>query len=180
MNWVSIMEIETEANSYPEEPWQRQRMRASRITIGDIGSRKKEIGSEQKLAEVKDILEEWMKFPSWLSIAISEIDRLKARIDEHEEVIAYLSIEKTRDRNEINELKRDIALLKSHSSDIKKTDDLWIESRINAQSIRLAFHLEKETESTAEEALSELGGILKDCRKEGIDSVTLVRSIRGD
>lgn len=91
---------------------------------------------------------------------------------EQEKVITYLL-------KELTEVKKELSEVKSKLS-FSEEQELWQQSNKNVDILESIFNTGDLHIHTAEQALFELGGILKDCNKGGKNSVNLVKSVRGD
>ena len=140
------------------------------------------------ISEQEALAEGWkVTPPPWLSKrVISEIVTFKSLYEkdhklvlEHEKVITHLLNENIEMKKEIQELKSQ-QLSNKPDLDKQKMDILHKKSHESADLLERIFMTNDIEIGTAEQALSELGGILKDCKKEGKNSVLLVRSVRGD
>lgn len=80
---------------------------------------------------------------------------------------------------EIGTLKIENYRLKTRISNLKERE-LWQQSDKNVDMLEQIYNTSNIKVETSEQALSELGGILKDCKKGGENSVVLVRSVRGE
>jgi hypothetical protein len=109
----------------------------------------------------------------WLIQILGTDLKNKEIINEHDRDIGYLSLK-------VAQMEKEIQELKSQLINKQKIEDLWRESEENANFLECTFGIDNKKIKTAEQAFLELGGILKDCTKDGIDSVSLVHSIRGE
>jgi hypothetical protein len=78
---------------------------------------------------------------------------------------------------EIGTLKTENYRLKTQFSNLKE-QELWQQSDRNVDMLEQIYKTSNVKVETSEQALSELRGILKDCKKGGENSVMLVRSVR--
>ena len=119
--------------------------------------------------------------PPWLNPnVIADIVTLKSQIEkdhamllDHEKIITLLL-------NERGEMRKEIQELKLQLSQKQQVENLWKESDASADLLERVFNTRDIKIKNAKEALSGLGARLKYCKKDGIDSVTLVRSVRGE
>jgi hypothetical protein len=77
----------------------------------------------------------------------------------------------------LNELEKRILAIETN---LKKRSSLAAQSERNVVALREMFGLPKLTEIPKENVLEEMRGMLKEYSEEGVDSVELLRSVRGE
>jgi hypothetical protein len=179
------MTVEMPQISYPGKRWRQKEKEG--MVHEPLGS-KKSISIEnsqqkEKPEELyKKILTNWASAtPTWTigSGSSLEIEKLKNQNMSISDDVSLLQETVNDLQSQILEMQKEIDSLKSQLK-IFQESDLWKESDHSADMLERVFNTHNIQIQSSQQALCELRGILKDCRKDGIDSVMMVHSARGD